>query len=87
MKNNFPSTSYDFKNVMLHPITNEPIFFIADMPHLIKNIINALEMSSLKKSKRKMKYSGCPLNSKMIQDAWRLTKKKSKHRLMETNLS
>ena len=34
-----------------------------------------------------MKYSGCPLNSKMIQDVWLLTKKKSKHRLMETNLS
>ena len=34
-----------------------------------------------------MKYSGCPLNSKMIQDVWRLTKQKSEHRLMETNLS
>ena len=44
-------------------------------------------MSSLKTSKRNMKYSGCPLNSKMIQDIWRFTKKKPKHRLMETNLS
>ena len=34
-----------------------------------------------------MKYSRCPLNSKMIPDVWRLTKEKSKHRLMETNLS
>ena len=33
-----------------------------------------------------MKLSGCPLNSKMIQDIWCLTKKKFKHRLMETNL-
>ena len=85
LKNKFPSIKYDFKNVMLHPITDEPIFFIADMPHLIKKIVNALEMSSLKKSKRNMKYSGCPLNSKMIQDVWRLTRKKSKHRLMEQN--
>ena len=44
-------------------------------------------MSSLKKSKRNMKYSGCPLNSKMIQDVWRLTRKNNKHRLMETKLS
>ena len=34
-----------------------------------------------------MKHSGCPLNSKMIQDVWRLTTNKSKHRLIETNLS
>ena len=34
-----------------------------------------------------MKYSGCPLNSKMIQDIWRLTRKNNKHRLMETKLS
>ena len=40
----------------------------------LKNV-NVLEMSSLKKSKRKMKYSGCPLNSKIIQDGWRLTRK------------
>ena len=34
-----------------------------------------------------MKYSGYPLNSKMIQDFWRLTRKNGKHRLMETKLS
>ena len=50
-------------------------------------IVNALEISSLKKSKRNMKHSGCPLNSKIIQDVWCLKKNKSKHRLMTTNLS
>ena len=34
-----------------------------------------------------MKHSWCSLNSKMIQDVWRLTTNKSKHRLVETNLS
>ena len=28
LKNKFPSINYDFKNVMLHPITDEPIFFL-----------------------------------------------------------
>ena len=86
LKTKFPSIKYDFKNKMLHPITDEPIFVIADMPYLIKKIVNALEMSSLK-SQKNMKYSGCPLNSKIIQDVWCLTKTKSKHRLMETNFS
>jgi hypothetical protein len=70
-----------------NPITDEPIFFIADMPHLVKKLANALEFSSLKKSKQNMVFSGCPLNSKMIQDIWRLTRKKSPHRLMDTMLT
>ena len=60
---------------------------ITDMSHLIKKIVNSLEMSSLKKLKGNMKYTECPLNSKLIQDVWRLTKKKSNHWLMETDLS
>ena len=48
LKNKFPSIKYDFKNVMLHPVTDEPIFVIADMPHLIKKIVKELEMTSLK---------------------------------------
>ena len=58
---------------MLHPIIDGAI-------------VNTLEMSSLKKSKRNMKYSGCQLNSKMIHDVWPLTKKKAAHRLMDTSL-
>ena len=87
LKKEFKYINYNYKNVMIHPITDKPIFFLADMPHLVKKIVNALEMSSLKKSKRNMKYSGCPLNSKMIQDVWRLTRNNCKHRLMETKLS
>ena len=41
------------KNLMFYLITDEPIFIIADMPHLIKKIVNALEMSSFKKVKKK----------------------------------
>ena len=68
------SINYEFKTLMLHPIIDKPIFSIADMPHLIKKIMNALEISSLKKSKKNTKYSGCPLNFNMIQDIWCLTK-------------
>ena len=39
LKNKFPSIKYDLKNVMLHSITDEPIFVIADMPYLIKKIL------------------------------------------------
>ena len=58
---------------MLHPIIDGAI-------------VNTLEMTSLKTSKRNMKYSGCQLNSKMIQDVWPLTKNKAAHQLMKTNL-
>ena len=34
-----------------------------------------------------MVFSGCPLNSKMIQDIWRLTRKKCPHQLMDTMLT
>ena len=44
---------YISNQVMFYLITDEPIFFIADMPHLIKKIVNALEMSSFKKVKKK----------------------------------
>ena len=53
LKNKCSSINYEFKNVMFHPITDEPIVCIADIPYLIKNIVKALEMSSLNKIKNK----------------------------------
>ena len=64
----FKDVNFDYKCVRKHPISHDPMFLIADMPHLIKKIINPLEISSLKKSKRSMEFNECPLNSKMIQD-------------------
>ena len=67
-----------------HPMPHDIIFIIADIPHLVKKIINALEMSSLKKSKRNMEFDGCPLNSKMIQDNWKKTNEGCHHRVIWT---
>ena len=78
---------FDYKCVRKHPISHDPMFLIADMPHLIKKIVNSLEISSLKKSKRNMEFDRCPLNSKMIQDVWRKTNEGCHHRLMKIKLS
>ena len=83
----FKDVNFDYKCVRKYPISHDPIFLISDLPHLIKKIVNSLEMSSLKKSKRNMEFDGCPLNSKMIQDIWREKNEECHHRLMETKLS
>ena len=40
------------------------MFLIIDMPHLIKNIVNSLKFSSLKKLKINMVFDRYSLNSK-----------------------
>ena len=67
----FKDVNFDYKCVRKYPISHDPIFLVSDLPHLIKKIVNPLEISSLKKSKRSMEFNECPLNSKMIQDIWR----------------
>ena len=79
--------NFDCKYIRKHPISHDSMFLIADIPHLIKKIVNSLEMSSLKKSKIIMEFNGCPLNNKMIQDIWRKINEGCHHRLMETKLS
>lgn len=59
-----------FKCVMLHPITGEPIVVIEDMPHLIKRLVNALELSSNPKSFRNLFMNKSPLNLGMIKKVW-----------------
>ena len=83
----FKDVNFDYKFVRKNPISHDSMFLIADIPHLIKKIVNYLEMSSLKKSKRNMEFDGCPLNSKMIQNMWRKRNEGYHHRLMETKLS
>lgn len=46
----------DFKIAWPHPLEGWPIFFVADMGHVIKRIVNALETSSNPKSKRNLRY-------------------------------
>ena len=71
LKSKFKDVNFEYKCVRKHPMSHELIFLIVDMPHLVKKIVNALEMSSLKKPKRNMVFDGCSLNSKMIQGIWR----------------
>ena len=52
LKSKFKDVNFEYKCVRKHPMSHDLIFLIADMPHLVKKIVNALEMSSLKKSKR-----------------------------------
>ena len=46
------------------------IFFVPDMPHLTTNIVTCLEKSSLKSSKRNLKYGKAPVNLGMIEEIW-----------------
>ena len=42
LKKEFKYINYNYKNIMLHPITETPIFFLVDMPHSVKKTVNAL---------------------------------------------
>ena len=60
----------DLMTVMLHPVADEPIFIIEDMPHVIKRLTNALERSSKPKAKRDLRWNGEPINLSMIRAVW-----------------
>jgi hypothetical protein len=68
----FPGIEFEAEKwlAMEHPVTHDPVFVLEDMPHVVKRIVNALEMSSNPRSKRKLRYAGNPLNLWMIQNCW-----------------
>jgi hypothetical protein len=76
----------DLTTVMLHPVTDEPIFIIEDMPHVVKRLVNALERSSNPKAKRDLRWNGEPMNLSMIRSVWEATGGKS-GRLQDTKLT
>lgn len=86
LQNEFKFINYSFKNVVLHPIIDKLICSWLIYLTWLK-MYKCTGNIFLKKSKRNTKYSSYPLNSKIIQDAWCLTRKNCKHRLMETKLS
>jgi len=55
---------------MTNPFSKQWIVFLPDMPHLTKNIVTSLELSSLKNSKRNLMYGKVPLNMQMIEEVW-----------------
>ncbi len=66
----YSGIDYDVKCLMKDPVTGQWCIFIPDMPHLTKNIVTCLELSSSSKSKRKLKLGRVPMNTGMVEDAW-----------------
>ncbi|KAL7533595.1 hypothetical protein ACHAXR_005333 [Thalassiosira sp. AJA248-18] len=66
----YPAIDFDIMCVTKDPVTDEWFIFLPDMPHLTKNIVTALELSSKKKSKRNIKYGLCPCNLLMAENIW-----------------
>ena len=66
----YPTINFDVKSLTKHPRSKKWIIFVADMPHLTKNIVTCLEKSSLKSSKRNLKYGKAPMNLRMIEEIW-----------------
>ena len=52
LRDEFPRIKIEYIVVGNNPITDEPIFFIADMTHFVKKLANTLEFSSLKNLSR-----------------------------------
>jgi len=66
----YPKIKFDLKCLAKHPRSKQWIIFVPDMPHLTKNIVTCLEKSSLKSSKRNLKYGKAPVNLGMIEEIW-----------------
>ena len=61
---------FDLNLVFKDEITGEHTIFLPDMPHLTKNIVTALELSSSKKSQRHIKFGKCPMWLVCIENIW-----------------
>jgi hypothetical protein len=66
----YPTVDFDVKCLMTNPFSKQWIVFLPDMPHLTKNIVTSLELSSSKNSKRNLMYGKVPLNMLMIEEVW-----------------
>lgn len=70
LKEKYPTINFDLSIVHKDPVSGNYIIFMPDMPHLMKNIVTALELSSDKSSKRNLKFGKCPTNLSMIECVW-----------------
>ena len=66
----YPNINYDVMCLMKDPVTMQWFVFIPDMPHLTKNIVTCLELSSSQKSKRRLRMGKVPMNLGMIEEVW-----------------
>jgi hypothetical protein len=53
---------------MVNPVTKQWIIFLPDMPHLTKNIVTSLELSSSLNFKWDLRYGNAPMNMQMIEE-------------------
>jgi hypothetical protein len=87
VKKQFPKVCFDdLMVVMRHPVTDEPIFVIEDMPHVVKRIVNAMESSSNPQTDRKLNWDGNPLELWTIRQVWEAVGGRSL-RLQDTKLT
>jgi hypothetical protein len=70
MLDKYPMVDFNIKCLMTDPVTNEWIVFLPDMPHLTKNIVTSLELSSSKTFKRNSMRGKVPINMQMIHKIW-----------------
>jgi hypothetical protein len=73
LKASFPDIDFEQKCLKVDPITKDYLLFLPDMPHLIKNMVTALEKSSKWTSKRDLKYGNDPINLNAIFEMWKAT--------------
>ena len=66
----YPMVDFDPKCLMTDPVMNQWIIFFPNMPHLTKNIVTSLELSSSKNLKCNLMYGKVPLNMQMIDEVW-----------------
>jgi hypothetical protein len=66
----YPTVDFDVKCLMTNPVLKQWIVFLPDMPHLTKNIVTSLELSSSKKLKRNLMYGKVPVNMGIVEEIW-----------------
>ncbi len=84
----YAEVNFDAKCLMTNPVTvtKKWILFLPDMPHLTKNIVTSLKLSSSKKSKWNLRYSIVPINMHMTEEVW-LKCEGASRQLQSTNLT
>ena len=65
-----PEIDVDTVIATTDPMSGEWFIFVSDNSHLTKNIVTALKESSVKRSKRNIKYGKCPVNLGMVKNVW-----------------
>ena len=63
----------DYKAAKIDPYTGDLIFFMEDMPHVVKRLVNALYDSSKESTTRNLHHGDHCMNLRMIEQVWEKT--------------